>query len=403
MRHMHSVVLAAGVVLAACSGSQGASHETGAPVAQGAPNADFSPAFAGQTRAPETRSGVTVDTDVVADGLNHPWAIAFLPDGRMLVTERMGRLRVITQEGAISEPVAGLPDVFAQGQGGLLDVALSPAFAEDRLIYWSYAEPRQGGNGTAVARGRLRADASRVENVQVIFRQMPAWDSRGHFGSRLVFDRDGRLYVTLGDRQRAEPRPLAQDVSTHIGKVVRINADGSIPPDNPFVGRAGARGENWSVGHRNIQGADLHPETGALWIVEHGPRGGDELNILQAGRNYGWPVIGYGIDYNGSQMHEASSREGMEQPIYYWDPVIAPGDMDFYRGALFPWRGDILIAGLDSEALVRLELDGERVIGEERFALGIGRLRDVTESEDGALWVVTDEDNGRLVRLTPRP
>ncbi|MGD9980256.1 MAG: PQQ-dependent sugar dehydrogenase [Hyphomonadaceae bacterium] len=399
---MRSFVFAATLVFAACSGSPSNGQQDGSPVTQGAPNADFTPAFAGQTRAPESRSGVIIDTHVVAEGLNHPWAIAFLPDGRMLVTERAGRLRVIARDGNISDPVAGLPDVLAQGQGGLLDVAMGPTFASDRLIYWSYAEPRQGGNGTAVARGRLNADATRVENVQVIFRQMPTWESRGHFGSRLVFDREGRLYVTLGDRQRPEPRQLAQDVSTHIGKIVRINADGSVPADNPYVAQANARAENWSIGHRNVQGADLHPETGALWIVEHGPRGGDEVNIPQAGRNYGWPVIGYGIDYNGQSLHETSAREGLEQPIYYWDPVIAPGDMDFYRGSLFPWRGDILIAGLDTEALIRLEVDGERVTGEERFALGVGRLRDVTESEDGTLWVVTDDDNGRLVRLRPR-
>lgn len=401
--HMRSLVFAATLVFAACGGTPSNGQQSGGEVRQGPPNTSFTPAVAGQTRAPEVRSGVTIVTEEIASGLNHPWAIAFLPDGRMLVTERAGRLRVITREGNISAPVQGLPEVFAQGQGGLLDVVLGPTFATDRLIYWSYAEARDGGgNGTSVARGRLSEDASRLENVQVIFQQMPSWDSRGHFGSRLVFDREGHLYVTLGDRQRPEPRPLAQDLSTHIGKVVRINADGSAPADNPFVRRANARAENWSYGHRNIQGADLHPDTGALWTIEHGPRGGDELNIPQAGRNYGWPVIGYGEDYNGQAMHQASQREGIEQPVYYWDPVIAPGDMDFYRGSLFPWRGDILIAGLDTEALVRLDVEDERVTGEERFALGVGRIRDVAESEDGALWVVTDEDNGRLVRLTPR-
>jgi glucose/arabinose dehydrogenase len=237
--------------------------------------------------------------------------------------------------------------------------------------------------------------------VQVIFRQQPAYDGRGHFGSRLVFDRPGHLYVTLGDRQRPDIRTRAQDVTSTIGAIVRINAVGSAPPDNPFAGRDDALPEIWSYGHRNIQGADLHPETGALWTIEHGPRGGDEINIPQAGRNYGWPVIGYGIDYNGSPIVEASARDGMEQPIYYWDPVIAPGDMDFYRGELFPWRGDVLIAALETEELVRLEIEGERVTGEERFALGVGRVRDLAESEDGAIWIVTDHDNGRLLRLTP--
>lgn len=400
---MRTWIFAAALIFAACTGSPSNGQQSQNAVAQGAPNTDFTPAFAGQTRAPEVLSGVQINAEEIATGLNHPWAIVFLPDGRMLVTERPGRLRVVTREGQISDPVAGLPEVFAQGQGGLLDVVLSPGFATDRLIYWTYSEPREGGgNGTSVARGRLSDDVSRVEDVQVIFRQMPSWQSRGHFGSRLVFDRERRLYVVLGDRQNPEPRQLAQDPSTHIGKVVRINADGSTPADNPFVGQANYRAENWSYGHRNIQGADLHPDTGELWTIEHGPRGGDELNIPRAGRNYGWPVIGYGEDYNGSRMHEASAREGMEQPIYYWDPVIAPGDMDFYRGSLFPWRGDLLIAGLNTRSLVRLDVEGERVTGEERFALNVGRIRDLAESEDGALWIITDEDNGRVLRLTPQ-
>jgi len=396
-------VFAASLIFAACSGSPSNGQQSAsAPVQQGAPNTDFAPAFAGQTRAPEVRTNVQINAQVIATGLNHPWAIALLPDGSMLVTERAGRLRVVTRGGQISDPITGLPEVFAQGQGGLLDVVLSPNFATDRLIYWSYSEPREGGgNGASVARGRLSDNATRVESAQVIFRQMPSWQSRGHFGSRLVFDREGRLYVTLGDRQNPEPRPLAQDLNTHIGKVVRINADGSIPADNPFVGQANHRPETWSYGHRNVQGAALNPESGALWTIEHGPRGGDELNVPRAGLNYGWPVIGYGEDYNGSRMHEASAQAGMEQPIYYWDPVIAPGDMDFYAGSMFPWRGDVLIAGLEHGELVRLDIEGERVTGEERFALGVGRIRDVAESEDGALWIVTDEDNGRLLRLTP--
>jgi glucose/arabinose dehydrogenase len=400
MRNFVIVVLFA---FAACAPSNGSSQPAGT-VAQGAPNTDFSPAFAGQTRAPAAQSGVQIQVEEIARGLEHPWALAFLPDGRLLVSERAGRLRIVTRDGAVSAPVAGLPPVDARNQGGLLDVVVGPSFASDRLIYWSYSEPRgEGANGTSVARGRLSEDGAHVEDVAVIFRQTPAWRSNGHFGSRLVFDGEGRLYVTLGDRQRDEPRELAQDLSGHLGKVVRINADGSIPVDNPFVGRAGARAETWSYGHRNVQGADLHPETGVLWTVEHGPQGGDEINVTLAGRNYGWPVISYGEEYDGRPVNEGvTAREGMEQPIYYWDPVIAPGDMDFYRGDLFPWRGDLLIAGLRAQALVRLELEGERVAGEERFELGVGRIRDLEESEDGALWIVTDEDNGGLYRLTPR-
>ena len=400
---MRSWIFAAALIFAACTGSPSSGQQSqNGEVAQGPPNSHFTPAFEGQTRAPEARSGVTIHAQEIASGLDHPWAIVFLPDGRMLITERAGRLRVVTREGRISAPIEGLPRVHAQGQGGLLDVVLSPGFAADRTIYWSYAEPRDDGRGTSVARGRLSADMTRVENVQVIFRQMPARESGGHYGSRLVFDREGRLFVTLGERQRPESRALAQDLLTTLGKVVRINADGSVPADNPFVGRADARPEIWSYGHRNVQGADLNPDTGVLWTIEHGPRGGDELNIPRAGLNYGWPIIGYGIDYDGSAQHESSQREGMEQPVYYWDPVIAPGDMDFYRGSLFPWRGDILIAGLNSQALVRLNIEGERVTGEERFALGVGRIRDIAESEDGVLWIVTDEGNGRVLRLTPQ-
>ncbi|MGD9816736.1 MAG: PQQ-dependent sugar dehydrogenase [Hyphomonadaceae bacterium] len=400
---MRNWVFATVLIFAACSGVE-SRGQTGAPVAQGEPNTGLSPAFAGQTRAPAVASGVAFDIEEIAARLDHPWSLAFLPDGRVLVTERAGRLRIVTRDGQISPPVAGLPAVDARGQGGLLDVVLSPDFAADRLIFWSYAEPRHGGeNGTSVARGRLSDDGGRVENVRVIFRQTPAWRSTGHFGSRLEFDRQGRLYITLGDRQQREPRELAQDLNTHLGKIVRINADGSVPADNPFIGRPDARPEIWSYGHRNVQGADVHPDTGALWAIEHGPRGGDEINIPVAGRNYGWPIISYGEEYNGSPVNEGiSAREGLEQPVYYWDPVIAPGDMDFYRGELFPWRGDLLIAGLGSRQLIRLELSGERVTGEERFDLGVGRIRDVAEASDGAIWIVTDEDHGRLLRLTPR-
>lgn len=397
---MGRLMLAAVCLVAACTAR--------APVNQassnaGAPNTSFSPAFAGQTRAPVARSNVVVVQQQIAAGLERPWALTFLPDGRLLVAERPGRLRIVSPQGQISQPVAGLPPVVARGQGGLMDVVLGPSFAEDRLIYWTYSEPRGDGSGTSVARGRLNEDATRLDNVQVIFRQQPAREGGGHFGSRIVFDRAGHLFVTLGERQRDESRVMAQDIGTHLGKVVRIDTDGRAVADNPFVQRAGARPEVWSYGHRNPQGADLHPETGELWIVEHGPQGGDEINIARAGLNYGWPVISYGEEYSGQPIGAGIAvQEGMEQPIYYWDPVIAPGDMDFYRGDLFPWRGDLLIAGLGSRALVRLELDGERVAGEERFDLGVGRIRDLAEANDGALWIITDEDSGALYRLSPR-
>lgn len=366
---------------------------------------DQQPAFEGQTRAPGARTQRTVRAEVIASGLEHPWALAQLPNGRWLVTERPGRLRVIYPGGRISPPVQGLPEVLGQRQGGLLDIALSPTFATDRLIYWSYAEPREGGSGTAVARGRLSGDETRVENVEVLFRAQPTYDNAMHFGSRLVFDRQGRLYVTLGERSDLETRPQAQDPASHLGKIVRIDADGGVPADNPLAGQEGALPEIWSLGHRNVQGAALHPGTGELWAVEHGARGGDELNIVRAGRNYGWPVVAYGIEYRGGAIGEGlTQQEGMEQPIYYWDPVIAPGGMAFYQGDLFPeWRGDLFIAGLSSRHLVRLVLDGERVVGEERLLTGLEqRIRDVQVGADGALWVVTDEEDGRLIRVTPR-
>jgi aldose sugar dehydrogenase len=374
-----------------------------APVDDGPPNTTYQPAFRGQTRAPEIHSNVTLNVETIAEGLNHPWSIQFLPDGRALVSERSGAMRVVARGAPLSPPIAGLPPVDAREQGGLLDIALSPAFATDRLVYWSYSEPRGGGrNSTSVARGRLSEDATRLANVQVIFRQEPPWRSAAHFGSRLVWDRDGHLFVTMGERFLPQSRVHAQDLVTDLGKVVRINADGSIPPDNPFVGRADARPEIWSYGHRNVQGAALQPDTGKLWTIEHGPRGGDELNAPQAGKNYGWPIIGYGIDYSGEKMGDGiTQHEGMEQPIYYWDPVIAPSGMTFYQGSLFPWRGDILIAALRG-AVVRLKLDGEHVVGEERLLTDQGRIRDVQEAADGSVWVTTDEDEGRVLRLTPQ-
>ncbi len=339
-----------------------------------------------------------VEVSTVAEGLEHPWGLAFLPDRRMLVTERPGRLRIVDPDGRLSEPLAGVPEVYARGQGGLLDVTLAPDFTESRLVYLSYAEPGRGGAGTAVARGRLEGD--RLVDVTTIFRQQPKVGGTAHFGSRLVFARDGRLFVTLGERFQPE---RAQRLSEHLGKLVRIEPDGSVPPDNPFVGREGVRPEIWSYGHRNVQGAALHPETGALWIHEHGAMGGDEINIPQPGRNYGWPVIAYGVHYSGEKIGIGTHKEGMEQPIYYWDPSIAPSGMVFYTGDRFPaWRGDLFVGSLKFGQLVRLELDGDRVVGEERMLEGLGeRVRDVEQGPDGLLYLLTDEPEGRLLRLAP--
>jgi aldose sugar dehydrogenase len=335
----------------------------------------------------------------VASGLDHPWSLAFLPDGRRLVTERPGRIRIVEPDGQLSQPLAGVPHVYAQGQGGLLDVALAPRFAENRLVYFSYSEGGRGGAGTAVARGRL--GSGRLEDVQVIFRQQPRTSGAYHFGSRLVFAPDGRLFVTLGDRNQPHG---AQDLGIHLGKLLRLEPDGSVPSDNPFVGKVGVRPEIWSSGHRNIQGAVLHPTTGALWIHEHGARGGDEINVPEAGRNYGWPAITYGVDYSGAKIGEGTRKPGMEQPIYYWDPSIAPSGMVFYTGDRFPeWRGSLFIGSLKFPLLVRLTLDGAKVVREEQMLGDLGEtIRDVRQGPDGLLYLLTSTRNGRVLRLEPR-
>lgn len=340
--------------------------------------------------------------DTVAVGLENPWSIAFLPDGRKLITERPGRLRILDKDGKLSDPVAGVPDVAAVGQGGLLDVALAPDFANSRRIYFSYAEPRGLVNGTAVAHARL-ADSgkgAKLEDVTVIFRQEPGRGGGFHFGSRLAFAPDGNLFVTLGERNAMQP---AQDLSGHLGKVVRIAPDGSVPKDNPFVGKEGVRPEIWSYGHRNPQAAAIHPASGKLWTVEHGARGGDEINIPAAGKNYGWPVISFGRHYSGAKIGEGPQKEGMEQPVYYWDPSIAPSGMAFYRGDAFPaWKGNLFVGALVQRHLQRLELDGDKVVNEERLLVGFGeRIRDVRQAPDGTLWVLTDANNGRVLRLSP--
>jgi len=345
---------------------------------------------------PRPVSGV-IRTEVVAEGLNRPWALAFLPDGRILVTERPGRMRIVTN-GELSAPLRGVPAVAAEGQGGLLDVAVDPQFAQNNTIYFSFAEPGPGGTaGTSVARARLTDGA--LEDVRVIYRQRPKLSGAGHFGSRIVFGRDGTMFVTQGDRMGY--RDLAQELDRGQGKIMRINTDGSVPRDNPFAGRNDALPEIWSYGHRNVQAAALHPETGQLWTVEHGARGGDELNHPEAGRNYGWPVITYGVDYSGARIGSGQAHEGMEQPVYYWDPVIAPSGMTFYTGSAFPsWRGNILVGGLASQTLVRLVLENGRVAQEERYDIG-QRVRDVQQGPDGFIYLVTDMTNGQLLRVRP--
>jgi glucose/arabinose dehydrogenase len=343
-----------------------------------------------------------IQVETIASGLVNPWGLAFLPDGRMLVTERLGRMRIVTRDGKMSPPLAGVPKVFAASQGGLLDVITDRNFAQNRTIYFCYSDPVSGGAQTSLARAVLDAgETPKLDDVQRIFRQEGPPSSGNHFGCRIVQMPDGNLFLTMGDHYA--PRDQAQNLGNHIGKIVRIAPDGTVPKDNPFVGRQGAKPEIWSYGHRNSQGAALNPVSGKLWMHEHGPRGGDEINIPEAGKNYGWPVIGYGIDYSGVKIHEATQKPGMEQPVTQWTPVIAPSGMAFYQGDLFPkWKGNVFIGGLATRILVRLELNGERVVREERLLRDLNeRIRDVRAGPDDALWLLTDNQAGRILRLSP--
>ena len=344
----------------------------------------------------------SIQVTTIADEFDSPWGMAFLPDGRLLVTEKPGHLRIVDSSGRKSAPIQGVPKVRASGQGGLLDVAIDPDFGTNRYVYLSYAEPREGISGTSVARGHLNAAADALTDVEVIFRQQPAKEGGGHYGSRLAFARDGRLFVTLGERQQF--RDEAQNLGNLLGKVVRIERDGKVPADNPFVGRDGVPPEIWSYGHRNVQGAAIHPETGELWTDEHGPMGGDELNVDRAGRNYGWPAITYGREYSGGKVSDFTSKPGMEQPVHYWVPSIATSGLLFYTGKLFPqWRNNAFVGGMKTGGVARLELDGERVVREERLLEGKlnGRVRDIEQGPDGAIYLLVGDDNGRLLRLAP--
>ncbi len=343
----------------------------------------------------DTEAG-QIRIETFADGLSHPWGLAFLPEGGMLVTERPGRLRLVSAAGEVSEPLDGLPEIYARGQGGLLDVALDPDFASNRLVYITYSEAGDGGASTAVARGRLAEGA--LEDMQVIFRQQPKVGGSNHFGSRLAFAPDGKLFVTLGERFKFDP---AQDNTNHLGTVVRINPDGSVPPDNPFVGRSDALPEIWSYGHRNVQGADIQPGTGTLWTIEFGPRGGDELNRPEPGRNYGWPLVSWGEHYDGEDIADPPARPDLADAVVHWVPAISPSGMSFYEGTLFPaWRNDLLIAGLSSRALVRLSMEDGAVTGEERIDMN-ERIRHVRPGPDGAVYLLVDSSDGEILRLVP--
>ena len=354
--------------------------------------------------APQTYSSSAGNlvVETIATGLANPWALAFLPDGRLVVTERAGRMRIVGKDGKLSSPLVGVPQVFARGQGGLHDVVLDQDYAQNNTIYFCFAEPVDGGARTALARAKLIDGATpRLDDVKVIFHQDGPLSRGNHFGCRIVQTPDSNLFLTMGDHFTY--RNEAQNLANHLGKIVRIRPDGSVPPDNPFVSRTGAKPEIWSYGHRNSQGAAINPQTGKLWEHEHGPRGGDEINIPEAGKNYGWPVIGYGIDYDGSKIHESTQKAGMEQPIKYWVPSIAPSGMAFYTGDLFPaWRGSLFVGALAGQILVRLELKGDTVASEERLLRTLNeRIRDVRMGPDGALWLATDNSAGRILRLAP--
>ena len=384
----------------------GAAHSACAPLETSAPNArNQKPAFQGQTRACAVKTKAALEVTVVAKGLDHPWAVEPMPNGDLLVTEKLGRMRIVSAKGQVGEPIAGVPKVDDRRQGGLLDVALSPSFESDRTIYWAFTEPREGGNGTSVARGVLSADGRKLDQVRTIFRVLPTYNNNMHYGSRIAFGADGMLYVTTGDRADKATRPQAQRLDSHFGKVLRIKPDGTVPADNPFVGRADAKPEIWSYGHRNIQ-ASAFDDKGRFWEIEHGPRGGDEVNLIQKGKNYGWHVVSYGIEYSGLPLDfgAVTAKEGFEQPVYYWDPVIAPSGAQFYGGSLVPeWKGNLFVGGMKATALVRLVLENDRVVGEEHLLADRGqRVRDVKQGRDGALYVVTDEDDGQLWRIAPR-
>jgi glucose/arabinose dehydrogenase len=409
-------------LLAACSpratgGAAAAAADdanANAPAETDPPNATGQhPAFPGQTRAPELTTDTAFQVVTVAKGLDHPWSLAFLPDGRMLVSERVGRLRIVAANGALSPPARGVPATAQGQQAGLFGLALDPAFKANGLVYLAYEEPRAGGlSGLSVARGKLVETGGQpaLSGVSVIFRAQPAMASKANMGGRMVFAPDGTLFLGVGDRFVPAGQHRAQTLDNDLGKVIHINPDGSIPRDNPFagksgVGKPGARPEIWSYGHRNIESAAINPWTHKLWTVEHGPRGGDEINIPQPGKNYGWPVISYGEDYSGRPVGAGiTAKAGMEQPVYYWDPVIAPSGMAFYDAGLFPaWKGSLFVGGLASTHLARLTLKGDRVVGEEWLLQNLGeRIRDVKVGPKGEVYVLTDDSAGRILKLTPK-
>lgn len=396
------------LLMAACNtGMNNASKEEaignqtpGQPVEIRKPDAGYAPAFDGQTRAPGVKTTTPIEVRVLTDKLTKPWDIATLPDGRFLISEKEGNLRIATPNGELGDKIAGLPAVVAKGQGGLLGLAIDPQFGANRMVYWVFTEKQGNGNLAAVAKGTLSANERRIDNARVIYRAGPAYDGNNHYGGRIVFDREGNLFVTTGERFDKDRRHHAQDLTSSLGKILHLTTEGQPVRNSAFAGQANAKPAIYSIGHRNVQGIDIHPETGNLWISEMGPQGGDELNLVVPGKNYGWPVISYGIEYNGDKVGQGiTQKEGMEQPVYFWDPVLSPSGMTFYKSNVIPaWTNNLFIGGLNSYHIARLVLENGRVVGEERLAADQRqRFRDVAEGNDGALYAVTDE--GRLYRI----
>lgn len=386
--------------MAAPTRSEAQQASGGAPVETKKANSEYKPAFTGQTRINSVTTKAAFEGKVITSSLERPWGLAILPDGRFLVNEKGGTMRIVAASGAVGKPIDGVPKVNSDGQGGLLGLCLDPAFAKNRMVYWAFSEPSDEGNLTAVAKGKLSADETKLENVTVIYRATPAYKGNLHYGGRVLFTKDGNLFVSTGERSDLVTRPQAQDINSGLGKVIRITTDGKPAPGNPFAGKDNARPELYSYGHRNVQGIAIHPATGDLWETEFGPRGGDELNRIVPGKNYGWPTITYGIEYKGDKIGEAiQQKEGMEQPVYYWDPVISPSGITFYDGKQIPeWKNNLFISSLSGMHICRLVIKDNKVVGEERLLSSENqRFRDITEGKDGALYAVTDQ--GRLYRI----
>ncbi|OXA75920.1 Glucose/arabinose dehydrogenase, beta-propeller fold [Flavobacterium aquidurense] len=407
MRHFNYITILSSALLMACSCSNDKDPATNPdpgtstnPVENNPANSNYSPAFSGQTRIGGLQTNTSYEAKIITSALTSPWGVKSLPDGRLLITQKAGTMRIVSVTGEVSSPITGIPTVNPAGQGGLLGLCLDPDFSTNKMIYWVFSEASTGGNQTSVAKGKLSADEKTIEGAVVIYRANPANPSDLHYGGRILFDQTGNLIVSTGERSVLQTRPLAQSVSAGLGKVIRITKNGQAAPGNPTFTGAGALPELYSIGHRNPQGLAFNSVTNEIWLAEHGPRGGDEINRLKPGANYGWPTITYGIEYSGEKVGAGiQKQDGMEQPVYYWDPVVSPSGMTFYTGNRVPeWQNNLFIGALSGMHIVRLAIENNKVIGEERLLAGEGqRFRDITQGNDGALYAITDQ--GRLYKI----